>query len=194
MKTKNYMALVGFLAKKRCGKDTSSDYLVEKHSFTKMTFAEPIKDASRILFGFSEEQLYGDLKEDIDPNWGTSPRIVLQYLGTDVFRNDINKIIPSIGNDFWVKLMKIKYQQSLENDPTIKYTISDVRFPNEVKAIHDLGGIVIKIERPGFSNNENDEHESEKNIDLIKDFDELIINDGSLNDLYSKVDELVKKI
>jgi len=59
----NNNSLIGFLAKKRHGKDTSADYLVKKYNYKKLSFAKPIKDACKILFGFTDEQLYGNLKE-----------------------------------------------------------------------------------------------------------------------------------
>ncbi len=183
------MRLIGFLAKKRCGKDTVSDYIVQNYSFTKLSLADPLKSAVGELFGFSHEQLYGDLKEDIDHNWKVSPRLVLQWFGTDVFRRDINCIIPDIKGDFWVEAMKIRYKNLTKEDPNARFAIADVRFPNEVKAIHELGGIVIKIERPGCD--DSDQHESEKNIDSIKDYDILIENNGSLEELYSKIDSVI---
>ena len=71
--------------------------------------------------------------------------------------------------------------------------MSDMRFQNEIDMIHQLGGIVIKLTRPSINN--TDAHESEKNIDNLKgDFN--IINDGTLEELYKKVDEIIsmKKI
>lgn len=186
------MKLIGFLAKKRCGKDTVSDYLVKKYSFQKLSLADPLKDATAILFGFSHEQLYGDLKDDVDPNWKVSPRIVLQWLGTDIFRRDVNSIIPGIQGDFWVESMKVKYNNLIKDDPNARFAIADVRFPNEVKAIHELGGIVVKIDRPGYDN--TDQHVSEKNIDLITDYDVLIENDGTLEELYKKIDDFMMSL
>lgn len=173
--------LIGVLGLKRSGKDTTSDYLVEKYNFKKLTFAEPLKNACKILFNFNEEQLYGSKKEEVDPRWGVSPRIIYQYLGTDIFRNHIQTIMPTIGNNFWVNLTIDNYK-NLKNSNVV---ISDVRFENELNAIKQEGGIIIKIIRP--SNENNDYHSSESSIqDLKGDYE--IINDGSLEDLYKKID------
>lgn len=180
--------LIGVLGRKGSGKDTISDYIVNKYRYEKMVLAEPLKNACKILFNFSDEQLYGDQKETIDPSWGTSPRKVFQYLGTDIFRNDIHKIIPDIGDNFWVNLLRIKYLQKLKENKNIKIIMSDIRFQNEVDMVRQLGGIVIKLTRPSINN--SDAHESEKNIDNINgNFN--IINDGTLEELYKKVDEII---
>ena len=179
--------LIGVLGLKRSGKDTTADYIVKNYQFQKLTFAEPLKEACRILFNFDEEQLYGSTKEDIDSRWGVSPRTVYQYIGTEIFRNNIQNIMPDIKNNFWVKLTIDNYNKN-KNKNTI---ISDVRFKNEIDAIRGEGGIIIKIIRP--ENTNKDEHESEKNIMNLKGNYE-IINDGTLEDLYRKIDIVLQNI
>lgn len=181
--------IIGLLAKKRHGKDTVADYLVEKYDFTKDAFANPIKEACGLLFGFSHEQLYGDLKEEIDPNWGITPRTVMQFVGTEVFRHDINKIIPNIGSNFWVNSFRARFNNSVKNNKNFKVVIADMRFPNEVDEIHKMGGLVIKIERSGISS--SDEHESETSIDKIENYDILLENNGTLQDLYHKINVIM---
>lgn len=180
--------LIGILGRKGAGKDTIADYLSDQHNFNKLILAEPLKDACKILFNFNDEQLYGNLKETIDPNWGVSPRVVLQYLGTDIFRKDISKIIPNINGNFWVNLMTSKYKQLQNENSNIRVVISDVRFKNEIDEIHKLNGIIIKVIRPNLDN--NDCHESEKLIDNLKG-DYEIINDKNLDELYEKVKSIM---
>ena len=182
--------IIGVLGRKGSGKDTISDYIIQKFNFEKMIIAEPLKNACKELFNFSDEQLYGDLKETVDPQWEVSPRKVLQWLGTDVFRNRIGELNPEIGNNFWVNLLKVRYLQKLSKNKNIKIVVSDVRFQNEIDIIHKLGGKVIKLTRPSINN--ADAHESEKNIDTLKgDYD--ILNDSSLEELYKKVEEIFCK-
>jgi hypothetical protein len=177
--------LVGLLGQKRSGKDTSADYIVEKYNFTKLAYADPLKEISKILFFFDDEQLHGNDKEVVDKFWKTKPRDLYQYMGTDIMRRDINKIMPHIGEDFWV----IHMEKRLDESETGNKIISDLRYQNEIDQIHKLGGIVIKIIRPNIQS--NDTHESEKNIDNLTGFDYVIINDGSKEDLYKKINELL---
>ena len=182
--------LIGILGRKSSGKDTTADYMCLNYNFEKLILAQPLKDACKLLFNFSDEQLYGNLKETIDPNWGTSPRIVLQYLGTDIFRRDINKIIPNIDGNFWVNLIASKYTEMKNNNKNAFAVISDVRFQNEIDKIHEQGGVVIKIIRSSLSN--TDIHESEKNIDTLE-ADYTIINDSTKDNLYNEIDNIVKE-
>ena len=183
--------LVGVLGIKSSGKDTTADYMCTNYNFNKLILAQPLKDACKVLFNFSDEQLYGNLKETIDPYWKTSPRIVLQYLGTDIFRRDINKIMPNISGNFWVDLMISKYTEMKNKDKNVLCVVSDVRFQNEIDKIHEQGGIVIKLIRPSLSN--TDMHESEKNIETL-DADYTIINDSTKDNLYMKIDNIIDNI
>lgn len=181
--------IIGFSGLKRSGKDTSADYFVGKYSFQKLTFAGPLKEICGILFNFDNEQLYGDKKEVIDTRWGVSPRTVLQFVGTDLFRDQMSKMMPDIKDEFWVKSLEFKCKDLLKKN--INIVISDVRFQNEVDMIHKYGGIVIKLERPLFGS--YDLHPSEINMNFIKNYDAYIANDGTIDDLHIKIDDVFKK-
>ena len=62
--------IIGITGKKRSGKDTISDFLVEKYGFVKYGFADPIKDIARIIFGFTENQLFEKEKDIVDEKLG----------------------------------------------------------------------------------------------------------------------------
>jgi hypothetical protein len=178
--------IIGITGKKRSGKDTSADYIIENYDFEKkLSIADPLKEACRILFGFNDEQLYGEVKDAMDPYWKCTPRDVFQYLGTDILRNDIKKIIPNIGNNFFLNLLTKKIE---ENAETQNIVVADLRFQNEIDKIHDLGGIIIKVTRPNLVSETT--HESEDN-DKLKDIDYVMINDGSKETLYKRIDDIM---
>ena len=187
------MVLIGVLGKKRHGKDTLADYLVSSHRFHKETFAKPLKDACRILFDLTEEQLYGDQKEVMDETWKMTPREILQYVGTDMIRNRMALRLPWLGMDFWLYKFERNYRKlQQEFGDQVDVIISDVRFPNETKMIHRLGGYVVKTFRPGFES--ADTHTSEAGIDLIDDYDMLIINDGTIDQYHERIDKMMAGI
>lgn len=99
-------------------------------------FADVLKKMCVDLFDLTPEQVYGsdDQKNTLTP-YNKTAREFLQYFGTDVMR----KIKDTIWVDCTIK--KIKEENSLLS------IIPDVRFPNEVNAIHDAGGIVIRLTR-----------------------------------------------
>ena len=90
--------MIGFLAKRQSGKDTACDYLVEKNGYTKRAFAHPLKRCTQELFGFTDDQIFTEQKEEIDENWGISPRQAFQVVGSDIVRDLFPKILlPNIG-------------------------------------------------------------------------------------------------
>ena len=111
-----------------------------------------------------------------------TPRKLLQLLGTEAGRHIIH---PNI----WVNALFADYE------PDSNWIITDVRFPNEAKAIKEKGGIMIRVNRPQFMANGRvivkDEHESETALDDYDGFDYVIENDSdSVRDLVDKVREL----
>ena len=182
--------LIALIGKKRTGKDTFADYIVENYNFITNSFALPIKKACQIIFDFTDEQINTDLKEEIDPRWGISPRQSFQIIGTDVFRNYLPNNFEEFKHfrdEFWIKRLQIWYQNNKDKN----VIVSDVRFINENKAIKELGGILIKIENKNI--NYIDNHESEKLIDDLP-YDHIIHNDNTLNEYYKKIDKLMNKI
>ena len=177
--------IIGILGNKNHGKDTISDYISNKYDFKKEAFAGPLKDICKILFGFNNNQLYGDSKDKVDKHWGFTPRDILQFVGTELFRNKMDEMIPGIGTNFWLKCMRRKCLQQ-------NIVISDVRFQNEVDFIHELNGIIIKVQRDEIKTNDN--HISEQEVEHISNYDFLIKNNSDKSILYSKVDEVIKQL
>lgn len=172
--------IIGLTGKKFSGKDTVAEYLCKEWRYKQMSFADPLKDICKIIFEFTDEQLYGDKKEDIDEFWKVTPRQVLQFVGTDLFRNNMGKLIDGIDNNIWTKVLEKKI--NIENNNLI--VISDVRFINEAETIKKLGGILFKINR---NTNNADSHISEIEMDSIK-ADIILENNGTKDQLYNKID------
>ena len=103
-------------------------------------------------------------------------RRLLQVLGTDACRHIIS-------DNVWVDTA-LGHLHPGEN-----IVVTDVRFANEAQAIQSKGGYVIKIERPGVGPANN--HISESALDNA-DFDKVIINDGTINQLHNKLLEFVE--
>ena len=95
-----------------------------------------------------------------------TPRLLLQLLGTECGREIIhpniwvNALFSKYEGKDYIKYNGIKYYCNIEEDflskgvenfklikPSSNWIITDVRFPDEVKAIQDRGGIVIRLER-----------------------------------------------
>jgi len=155
--------IIAFSGKKQSGKSTAvkdcGALLVGLSGHVReVNFAGYLKEICRRCFGYPDmDTEKGKSELVITENDSTTVRGILQYLGSDVMRR--------IDRDCWVNAWKstvqdiIKYTPGGSPEPMI--LTSDVRFPNEVKAVHDLGGKVIRLLRNPLEDN----HESETALD-----------------------------
>jgi hypothetical protein len=162
------MIIIGLGYKKGSGKDFCADYLVRKHGFRKIAFANPLKEACRSIFSFNDEQLYGSQKETECPYWRFTPRWALQVIGTDLFRDTFGDMLVQKGfcseeeaQQIWIRCLQREIQLTKPNYKGV--VISDVRFENEAQAIRSWGGTTINIVRP--SSGDFKTHASEVELD-----------------------------
>lgn len=175
--------LIGITGRAGSGKDTVAEHLREAYGFEPMAFADPLKEAASAMFNVPLWYFHDrDLKEVILPEWEMSPRHMAQRLGTEAVRG-------TFGQDFWIK----RWIQEYHTIPTgIDIVVTDVRFNNEAQAIRDMGGLVLHISRPGEVALDSSAavHASEAGVSYFSSRDKTIINDGTIGDLYRKVDLL----
>jgi len=172
--------IIGLTGNKQTGKDTCANFLVKNYNFIQLSYAEPLKNICRTLFDFNEEQLNGTKKEEIDEYWKITPRHAMQFIGTEFFRNQMEKLIPNIEKNFWIKLME---QRIIKLKDKCNIVISDVRFLNEAELIRKYDGFIIKIIR---NTNQYDNHPSEIETNKIN-FNYIIENNGTYEELYKKL-------
>jgi len=183
--------IIGITGPKFNGKNTLGNYFV-KLGYIELSFAESLKESCRCIFGFSDDQLYGDKKETEDEFWGVSPRVVLQYVGTELYREQLAKIMPHIGKNIWVECIRRKILLELEKNKKANFVITDVRFPNEIEMVKELGGKLIRVVRDSV-NNTSDLHESERLI-MSLPVDYELKNNGTIEELHEKAREILNPI
>lgn len=206
------IGLSGFIGS---GKDTVGTYLVKHHSFIQISYASSLKDVVSSLFGWDRTKLEGITPEDrewrniVDTWWeeklgipGLTPRLVLQKIGTDLFRKHFHP-------DIWISVIERKILNIKESNLDCRIVITDCRFFNEGELIKKLGGKVIRVFREipehypvMYKASMGDLeciqecerlciHSSEYNM-LSFPFDSVIVNDGSLDELYGKIDAYLR--
>lgn len=127
-----------------------------------------------------------------------TPRLLMQLLGTECGRDILHpnlwvislfsKYIKQFrGNYFYAE--GIGQTTQLHEYPN--WIITDMRFPNEVEAVATRDGLLLRIESKRC--NLNDKHPSETALDNFKGFDEVIYNDGTIEELIEKVREVLIK-
>jgi hypothetical protein len=212
--------IIGFVGFIGSGKDTAADYLVNFHGFRRDSFANTLKDAVSSVFGWDRVLLEGRTKEarewreQVDLWWaqrlkinGLTPRWILQQWGTEVCRQGFH-------DDIWIASLENKLRKSNDN-----IVISDVRFPNEIKAIKNQGGKVVWVERGDrpvwyewahtYNTSDNNIQSKMKIVGTLEEsplkyrihdsewawigggIDVSINNNNSIEELYSQVRQLV---
>lgn len=173
--------IIGIIGKKKTGKDKITDIFVKSFNYKKISFADPLKEGCCHIFGLTEDQVYKDEKDVVDEYWKVTPRKLLQFVGTELFRNQLHKVIPNLGRSIWVKCLEKK----ILDNPDTNFVINNIRFQEELDMLKKYNSFIFKVHRPNASN--KDEHISENVIDYIERYDKLIINDSTIEKLNEKI-------
>lgn len=180
--------IVGIGSVARVGKDTAAQALVRELQFVRRGFADALKAVALATNPIVIPQA-GTINVDVGHNrlhnlviregWETAKdrlpevRRFLQALAEAVRNN--------VGESTWLDVVL--------KDPPTKLVIPDVRYPNEAEAVKQAGGLLIKIERPGYAARG---HESETALEDYDGWDTVIRNDGSVPELEQAVVNWVK--
>lgn len=178
MENKNPKIII-ISGKARAGKDTITNFMKElyQEKMISLQYGSYIKEYAKKISNW-------------DGNEETKPRELLQQLGTNIIRKNIDE-------KFFIKKMidDIKVYSYFFNI----IVISDARFKIEIDDIRNnfSNVISVNIERPNFDNGlteEQKKHPSEIDLDDYKLFDYKLINNGTLEDLKLKIERLVEVI
>lgn len=202
------VGITGFIGS---GKDTVAKMLVEKGA-VQDSFAAPLKDLCASVFGWPRDMLQGDtvesrdFRETPDMYWTRklgidqfTPRLALQLLGTEIMRTHFNQ-------DIWLDSLEYRIRKNEQQDTMV--VVSDCRFKNELDLIKELNGIVVHVIRDELPEwyetavhaNKGSvpaKHTMETRFAKVHasewkwvgyDFDFVIKNSGTLEDLQTEVD------
>ncbi len=148
----NTPTIIGLGQYSRTGKDTFANALIasvkELHPSFKIarkSFASKLKDVTHQLYGWAglqDEDYYNDLEHEHErdvvlPALGMTPVELWVRFGTPAVRAQVY-------DRTWIDYL-LKADSGLD-----VIVIPDVRFPNEVQAIREHGGYLIKVVRPGY--------------------------------------------
>lgn len=204
------MNLIGISGLAGSGKSESARALMERMGFVEMSLADPMKRAvMEWVPGWGPDVMWGPSANRNAPDeryGGCTPRKMLQRLGTEVGR----ECYPNVWVDIAIRtarrildragLDRVTYDRARGIVSTtevlplrplpVGVVISDVRFRNELDAVHAVGGKVIRIVRPGAGlSGESAMHASEVEQLGIPDdaFDAVLANAGTIVQLHGSV-------
>lgn len=161
------MVIIGLIGNKRVGKDTIADYLVSNYNFEKYSFANPIKDISKILFDWDNDELNNSSK-DIVNNMNIKPREFFEWLGTEIMQYKFHDKFPNININnkcIWAQNIYNNIKKKINNSNK-NIVITDFRFIHELNYFLDKFGNDIKfilisnntnIKNINFKNTNNNE-------------------------------------
>ncbi|AIA79993.1 deoxynucleoside monophosphate kinase [Escherichia phage vB_EcoM_JS09] len=143
-----------------------------------------VKVLSSLEGGYSYLDIkpYEALREainNINDTW--SIRRLMQALGTDVVVNLFDRM-------YWVKLFALNYMDYIGSDFDY-YVVTDTRQVHEMETARAMGATVIHVVRSGTES--TDKHITEAGLP-IEEGDLVITNDGSLEELYSKIETILR--
>lgn len=209
--------IIGIAGEKRHGKDTVANYLVEKHGFQKIAFANKLRKVCSTTFpdvDFYDEanketpfmkpiqiskihvdSIYDQLIEDGYQVSGEQYLAISLTMYEKVWFTSVRDILQFIGTDVLRNHIDADYHYN-SVARVIKgfgnYVISDVRFKNEREGLkRDFNSSVILVERPSLQRNETSTHASENSLGDKSEYDLVITNDSTLEHLFKKVDVIL---
>ncbi|MEG0908740.1 MAG: AAA family ATPase [Bacilli bacterium] len=166
---------IAVMGKIRSGKSTVSDYISKKLNTPIYDFGDALKEVVGIMYPHTKE---------------VKDRALLQTVGQHMRKID---------EDVWVNALL----DNMKNENRKHNIVTGLRQPNEYKALVERGFFIIKVvaneeDRIQRATNSGDKmtldslnHETESYIDGFG-YDFLIENNGSLMELYSKVDSILR--
>lgn len=168
--------VVAFTGLAGSGKSTAAAHLVDAYGYERVRFAGPLKAMLKAL-GLSDREVDGDLKETPSALLcGKTPRQAMQTLGAEWGRDLIH-------TNLWISAWRAAVDRLPEGMPVV---VDDLRFPNEAEAVRALGGILVRVFRPGagtLSAHVSEQHELPQDVSVY--------NVRTPKFLFNQVDELI---
>jgi len=160
---------VGLCGYAQVGKDTCAAHMP---GYQRWAFADALKiDATAMLAAI------GVTADWADPAFKERWRPLLVALGAGMRATD---------PDYWIKrLIYQMVRKGVQAEDNV--VITDVRYPNEVQWVLSKGGVVIRLERPGYCAANIEEAHSFYDIDEKYPKLPIVINEGSPADMAGKV-------
>jgi len=174
--------LIGIVGHPSCGKSSVAEIL-EGMGYRLQAFADPLKESLAVALRIPVDVFYDPKKKNIPlPEvYGKSPRELMQKIATEGYRDLVHA-------DVWVDVWKRSIEDA-RKEGIQDIVVDDVRFPNELKALKEMGGLLVAIDRPGVENTMN--HLSELHVNnLIVMADFRLSNAEGPSELVDKVNHL----
>lgn len=189
MNMNNLPSIIALCGYKGSGKDTVANYLVKNYGYKHYKISDKLKEIIKILFDLSDNDLE-QKKEEVNDKWNTTPRRLMQFIGTDMFQYKLQELLPNINRDFWIKSLFTDDLMNKIKNENYKIVISDLRFLHEYEIISNLyvSYSILKVKNNRIEQNDN--HISENEFNQIN-INGIIHNDSDLETLYININNII---
>lgn len=152
--------LIGLSGFKRSGKDTAARTLSARLGYTRIAFADALRDEVFDRYGI---RLGDDDKDKPLPAYGLRSYrdLLIEHAQERRAQNP----------DYWVERVDAQVREYRKFG--IRVVVTDVRLPNEVRWLRDRDGLHIWIARPGVTSNG---HATEQDLSPLTDL--VVVNDA----------------
>lgn len=176
----------------------------ESSGYKQVAFANKLKEVVSVLLNCSREQLNNrNFKNSFLPEFNVTVREFLQKTGDGLSEYNPDIFVKALFADYKEEFISSGIGMFHDPRPSYrslgfpKWIITDMRFPNEFEAVKDRNGITIRVNReyqnPLIPEISIPEHPSEISLDHITDWDYVIDNNGTIEELIKKVREILNK-
>lgn len=201
-------AIVALTGPAGAGKDTVADYMVEHHGYTKMAFADALRDEVGRAFDVSIQLLTHPETKDHpmsalalrrcmnyefvhhvrqgrndDPYKPRSPRQILQWWGTDYRRAQ--------EPHYWIDVFMTRFVKA-HSEGKQRFVVTDVRTGKEAELLRELGASLWQINRPGFDPQPGAHSTETTGAEFNPD--QLLVNSHSITHLHKQAYALLAKL
>jgi hypothetical protein len=190
-----HIALIG---KARSGKDTAAQRMIRTSAYTRLAFADPLKEA---LLRTDPQVVYPAFPLSF-PQWFEHTRLstLVEHLGWDRAKEEypeVRRLLQNYGQtiremdpEFWVRdLAKKVAAAHAWNLPVV---VTDVRYRNEAEALQRAGFYLVRVVRPDNPGiGEAGTHASETELDDWE-ADIILRNTGTVETFQRNVDILLQ--
>jgi hypothetical protein len=180
---------IGIMGLARSGKDTVGSWLVQKHGYGRVAFADPLKLVAWYADPYvtlNDWPTFARRLSDKVAGPGSWDHAKDEYPEVRRFLQNLGQGIRAVDSEFWIRAALKAAQEVSDAGKPVVFT--DVRYPNEAQALRDAGMPLVWIDRPGLTRMT---HESE-NLLGPADADHVIPNDGTIVALRRRVTSVLK--
>lgn len=171
--------LIGIHGRAGVGKDLAAAILIGAYGGRRFAFADPVREIAAKLFDLDVIDFDTQEKKAlVDDRWNMSRRTMLQFVGTELVRQNLS-------DRHWIKLLHLRRQHMMH---ITNHYITDCRFQNEIDYVVQQGGYILHIASDSRSaikyGSSEAAHASESELDMaaVKEYNRYsyIQNDGTM--------------